>query len=214
MKNLAIKLLAFQKEVGVIVKESENPFYHSKFADINSYLEVVKPLLNNLGLVILQPLTNLPAQVMSDGLFKNPVPALETQIIDTNSGETITSLTVLPENSDPQKMGAIITYFRRFAIQSLLCLQATDDDGESAVTHTTPKASVIANKQATAHSSEPSPDDMNEIDRAFGVQSVDEVPFENNTCKDCGAEKVPGKNGKPYCVQCYKKWAAVNKPRK
>ena len=32
-------------------------------------------------------------------------------------------------------------------------------------------------------------------------------------CKDCGEKMVPGKNGKLYCVACYKKWAAINKPR-
>jgi hypothetical protein len=43
---------------------------------------------------------------------------------------------VLPENSDPQKMGSTITYFRRYALQSLFLLQAEDDDGHSAVDRT------------------------------------------------------------------------------
>ena len=40
------KLLAFQKRVGAIKKDSVNPYYKSKYVDINSLLDVVKPLLN------------------------------------------------------------------------------------------------------------------------------------------------------------------------
>lgn len=30
-------------------------------------------------------------------------------------------------------------------------------------------------------------------------------------CKDCGGNKIIGKNGKPYCKPCYIKWANANK---
>ena len=39
----------------------------------------------------------------------------------------------LPEISDPQKLGSAITYFRRYTLQSLLALQAEDDDGNKAI---------------------------------------------------------------------------------
>lgn len=120
------KLLAFQKEVGAITKDSENPYFKSKYFDINKLLEEVKPILNKLGLVLLQPLENI-----------NGKPALRTIIFDTESENTelaylMDSTIPLPENPDPQKMGSIITYFRRYAIQSLLGLQAEDDDGNYA----------------------------------------------------------------------------------
>ena len=34
--------------------------------------------------------------------------------------------------SDPQKMGSMITYYRRYTLQSLLGLQAEDDDANAA----------------------------------------------------------------------------------
>lgn len=141
MKNLALKLLAFQKEVGAVKKDSVNPFYHSKYADINSYIELVKPLLSKYGLVILQPLTSFGEKT-----------ALSTIIIDSESGEQIEDTTFLPENTDPQKMGAVITYFRRYAIQSMLCLEAEDDDANSAVEKPEPttKFSPIPTKKETA----------------------------------------------------------------
>ena len=38
----------------------------------------------------------------------------------------------MTENSDPQKFGSSVTYFRRYSCQSILSLQAEDDDGNKA----------------------------------------------------------------------------------
>ena len=113
------KLLEFQKKVGAIKKDSVNPFYKSKYADINSLLDVVKPLLNELELVCVQPLN------LMDG--KN---VLSTIIYDGDK-VVLSSSIYLPDNLDPQKIGSAITYYRRYSLQSLLLLEAEDDDAES-----------------------------------------------------------------------------------
>ena len=112
-KSIYQKLLACQKEFGAIEKTKENPYYRSHYADINDYLGAIKPILTKHGLVLLQPIdeTNL-----------------KTILVDAETGEKIESLAVMPVNTDPQKQGMIITYFRRYAIQSLLSLQAEDND--------------------------------------------------------------------------------------
>ena len=118
------KILLFQQKVGAISKDSTNPYFKSKYFDIIKLIEEVKPILNELGLVLLQPLDNI-----------NGKPALRTIIYDVNEGgySAIVDFAItIPENPDPQKMGSIITYYRRYAIQSLLFLQAEDDDGNSA----------------------------------------------------------------------------------
>lgn len=123
------KLLEFQQKVEAIKKDSKNPFFKSNYFDINSLLAEIKPLLNELGLVLLQPLDNIDLQ-----------PALRTVIFDSETGKEIIDSTIpLPNLQDPQKMGAVITYYRRYAIQSMLCLQAEDDDGNKA-SSVTPKA--------------------------------------------------------------------------
>lgn len=116
-KTIYKKILEAQKKIGAIKKDKTNPFFKSKYADINAYIEEVKPILNDCGLIIIQPL--------SADSGKN---ILKTIIIDADNGDDIKSRMALPENPDPQKMGAIITYFRRYEIQSLLFLQAEDDD--------------------------------------------------------------------------------------
>jgi len=113
------KLLAFQKKVGAIKKDSVNPFYKSKYADINSLLDVVKPLLNEVGLLAVQPLE------IREG--KN---ALITKIFDGDK-VILESAIIIPDNIDPQKIGSAITYYRRYSLQALFLLEAEDDDAES-----------------------------------------------------------------------------------
>ena len=119
------KLLELQKQVGAISKDSENPFFKSKYFDINKLLETIKPILNKLEIVILQPLRNV-----------NGRPAIGTVLIDTSdNAETKTLLDetiTLPDLTDPQKMGSAITYYRRYSLQSALGLEAEDDDGNVA----------------------------------------------------------------------------------
>lgn len=199
MKNLATKLLAFQKQVGAIPKDEVNPFFKSKYADINSFIKVIKPLLSDNGLVLLQPLSVVENR-----------PTLFTLIIDAETGEKIEHQTYLPENSDPQKMGAIITYFRRYAIQSMLCLEAEDDDGNSASsksqTVTNSPQTVKHTAQLVQTSTMPVPDFLNDDEDPF----VDEKPkpkfapkVEGATCNDCGKGKyiLNPKTNKIFCDQ-------------
>ena len=116
------KLLIFQEKVGAISKDSKNPFFKSFYFDINKLLEEVKPILTELKLVINQPLSNIEGK-----------PAIRTILTDCEANKVLFDDTItLPENNDPQKMGSAITYFRRYALQSLLALQAEDDDGNLA----------------------------------------------------------------------------------
>ena len=115
------KVSNIQQKIGKLSKDKTNPFFKSSYFDINSLLEQLQPLLKEEGLVVLQPLTTKAGR-----------PALETFLTTTDGTDKITSSIVLPDLQDPQKMGSVITYFRRYSLQSLFALQAEDDDGNSA----------------------------------------------------------------------------------
>jgi hypothetical protein len=115
--NLYTKLNEVKKEIGAISKDSTNPFFKSKYFDINSLLKHVEPLLQKNGLLLLQP-------IISNEVF--------SEIVDIETEESVTSSIALPEMEDPQKLGSAITYYRRYTLQSLLGLQAEDDDANSA----------------------------------------------------------------------------------
>ena len=112
------KLYKLQLEIGIISKDVTNPFYKSKYFDINSLIGQLHPLLKKHGLLLLQP------------ILDNKVYSIIREI---NGSGYVDSYINLPEISDPQKLGSAITYFRRYTLQSLLALQAEDDDGNKAI---------------------------------------------------------------------------------
>lgn len=114
------KILKIQTKIGVLSKDKENPFFKSKYLDINQIIAHLLPLLEEEKLTVIQPLTNIDGK-----------PALRT-IVSDDDGIIVEDVITLPENPDPQKMGSAITYYRRYALQSLFLLQAEDDDANSA----------------------------------------------------------------------------------
>jgi hypothetical protein len=117
MKNLYLKLAEVKREVGKVSKNSKNPHFKNTYADLNALIDAVEPILLEKGLLMLQPIQN---------------GNVSTIIIDCESSETIESSIALPVLQDPQKLGSAITYFRRYTLQSLLSLQAEDDDANKA----------------------------------------------------------------------------------
>lgn len=117
MKELLKALSEAKKEIGAISKEATNPFFKSKYFDINQLLEHVEPILENHGLIVLQPITR--------GF-------VQTIIMHVKTGEEVLSEIELPNIQDPQKLGSAITYYRRYTLASLLALQSTDDDANLA----------------------------------------------------------------------------------
>ena len=114
--NIYSKLYDLQNELGAISKDATNPFYKSKYFDINSLIGQLKPLLQKHNLLLIQPITD--NQVRS--------------VIYDLDGGSVESSMPLPTDLDAQKLGSAITYFRRYTLQSLLALQAVDDDGNLA----------------------------------------------------------------------------------
>jgi hypothetical protein len=115
------KILKLQSEIGVLVKTETNPFFKSKYMDINGLLEQLLPLLEKYKLVVTQPLCEVSGK-----------PALLTEVYDIEAKQSlIKGFIPLPDIQDPQKMGSAITYYRRYALQSLFLLRAEDDDANS-----------------------------------------------------------------------------------
>ena len=111
------KILEAKKEIGKATKNATNPHFKNKYVDINALIETVETILLNKGLVLLQPIEN---------------GKVYTRIVDAESKEMIESYIDLPIGGTPQAMGSAITYFRRYTLQSLLSMQAQDDDGQLA----------------------------------------------------------------------------------
>ena len=126
------KILKIQTEIGVLSKTETNPFFKSKYMDINGLLAQLLPLLSKYKVCVIQPV-----DVIND---KN---VLTTIVMDSEtSKEIVHSSIILPDIQDPQKIGSAITYYRRYSLQSLFLLQAQDDDANLASTPSTPSKKV------------------------------------------------------------------------
>jgi hypothetical protein len=123
MSNIAAALVKAQSEMSLATKDSKNPFFKSKYANLNSIREAVLPALNKNGVVVLQP------TVYVDGKS-----FVRTTLLHS-SGEVMTSDTeiICSKQNDPQAWGAALSYSRRYSLQSLMCVGAEDDDAESAM---------------------------------------------------------------------------------
>lgn len=113
-------LVKAQTAVGVVLKDQDNPYFKSKYVDINGLLSSIKPALNKNNFTLIQSLTTIDGRL-----------GMRTMLIHT-SGVKIEDSCPLPETPDAQKAGSAITYFRRYSIQSLLAVEAQDDDANLA----------------------------------------------------------------------------------
>ena len=111
------KLLEFQKKINTIKKDAKNPHFKNNYATLPQILSEVKPILSDVGLILLQP--TLDNKVI-------------TQIIDAESGDSITSELELPTGLNPQQLGSCLTYYRRYLLAGLLSLEIDDDDANLA----------------------------------------------------------------------------------
>lgn len=114
--------LAAQKKIESVIKDQNNPFFKSKYADLSSVIGACKEQLNKEGIAVLQPI---------DGM------SVETVLVH-ESGEWFSSSTpiVSKDENNPQALGSAITYAKRYGLQSMVLLPAEDDDGQAATKQT------------------------------------------------------------------------------
>lgn len=132
-KNIYKAIANFQQEMPVVGKDIEG--YGYKYSDLPTIVKEINPILKKYGLGFVQPLCGTK---------------LKTIIFHPESGETIESEVDLPvetlvyEENDKKKsvlkgfegmnraqaIGAMITYFRRYSLSSILGI-ITDKDPDA-----------------------------------------------------------------------------------
>ena len=144
-------------------KGATNPFFKSKYADLNAIREAVIPILNANGISVLQPIIHL------DG--KNFVKT----ILLHESGELMESLTEIIYNkvNDAQAQGSGISYARRYSLQSFVCVGADDDDAQKAVQSKPQATKEIMEKAKTAKAT------IEQIKTKYSVSTELEKYFNN-----------------------------------
>lgn len=135
--ELAAALAKAQGEAGTVTKDSANPFFKSNYASLAAVWEATRPILSKHQLSVVQ----MPSHDEA-GYY------VETQLMHS-SGQWIRSRTYMkPVKDDPQGIGSLISYARRYALQAVTMICPDDDDGEVAMGRTATQKPVEAPKPA------------------------------------------------------------------
>ena len=122
IKELATALAKAQAAIKGALKDSDNPFFKSKYADLSSVVEAIREPLASNGLSYVQ--------VSHDAEHAAKV---ETLILH-QSGEWLSCgpVSVPVSKQDAQGFGSAMTYARRYSLSAAFGVAPEDDDGNAA----------------------------------------------------------------------------------
>ena len=120
-------------------KNAQNPHLKSNYANLESFLNAIRPALEANGLIIIQN------AVESESI---EILRLETTIMH-ESGEYMSAVMPMPvAKKDAQGYGSAMTYARRYSIASMFGIAQADDDGHAARKSPKDSAALIRSAQS------------------------------------------------------------------
>lgn len=123
IEKLATALSKAQSQIKGAVEDSQNPHFRSKYASLQSVIDVARDPLAANGLAVTQLLTEGGTAHVS----------METVLMHS-SGQWISSTFHVPvTKQDAQGYGSACTYARRYSYMSIIGIAPIDDDGNAAV---------------------------------------------------------------------------------
>ena len=128
--NLTLALSIVQGKMSHAVKDSANPFFKSKYADLESVWDACRSLLADNGLAVMQ----------FPGLYTDHDKSMSlTTVISHKSGEYLSQEMSVPvTKADAQGAGSALTYMRRYALAAVVGVVQADDDGNAAALSSKP----------------------------------------------------------------------------
>ena len=120
--KLATALSIVQGKLTHAKKDSANPFFKSKYADLESVWDACRSLLAENGLAVMQ----FPGEFVDGTMSLNTV-------LTHSSGEYMSYLMSVPMTKmDAQGAGSCISYMRRYSLAAVVGVVQADDDGNAA----------------------------------------------------------------------------------
>ena len=125
INELVTALAKAQSEITPAIKDSLNPHFKSKYADLSSVWEACRLPLTKNGLAVIQT-----TEVINDKL------TVVTTLAHSSGQWMKSNLPVLTATNTPQALGSALTYMRRYALSAITGVApGDDDDGEAAMSH-------------------------------------------------------------------------------
>lgn len=119
--QLAAALATAQGAMAAARKDSQNPHFKSKYADLASVWDAVRGPLSAHGLAVVQTLTTAETGAVA-----------VTTTLAHESGEWVSdTVSLMPAKMDAQGLGSVVTYLRRYSLSAIVGGYADDDDAET-----------------------------------------------------------------------------------
>jgi hypothetical protein len=119
--ELAAALAKAQAAMDNAKKDSDNPFFKSKYADLTAIWSACREQLTANGLAIVQATDESDDAVV-----------VVTKLIHSSGQWMEGRLRMKPVKNDPQGIGSCISYARRYALAAMVGVCTEDDDAEAA----------------------------------------------------------------------------------
>ena len=134
--NLKTAMLEFQKLSISASKDGKNPHFKSNYATLEAVIEAVNQG-NQFGLFFTQEIKFRDLYDSNEELNQSTLyPIVRTTVHHVNDNNIFVSecpILLQPASlQNPQKLGAAITYLKRYTLQSVYGLPSEDDDGNLA----------------------------------------------------------------------------------
>jgi len=138
--SLFAALAKAQAKIKHAVKDSKNPHFNSKYADLAAVAEACREALTENGICVIQDPSTIGNQVTC------------VTTLGHASGESYESkpLAMVPRDLSPQTVGSCVTYLRRYQLASVVGVAPDDDDGNAAQGLASPKGEAGTAKPAAA----------------------------------------------------------------
>ncbi len=132
LNELGAALARAQGKMENAKKDTANPFFKSKYADLAGVWDAIREPLSSEGLSVIQTPKEAPEGRVG----------LVTTLLHS-SGQTYSTEFSMPvkDASNPQAVGSALTYARRYALMGLCGIAPEDDDGNSAAAKPPPRKS-------------------------------------------------------------------------
>lgn len=120
--DLAAALAKAQGQMTAAAKDSVNPHFKSKYADLAAVWDAIREPLSQNGLAVVQ------APRLTDGNAQ----VLDSILLHASGQWMASTLEIKCKDALPQTQGSAITYARRYALMALVGIAPDDDDGNAA----------------------------------------------------------------------------------
>lgn len=120
-KSIAAALAAAQSEMGKALKESNNPHFRNKYADLGNVMDACMPALSKNGIALIQPTGE-----DEGGRY------VETVLLHTSGESLRCRVPLIVSKNDMQGYGSAVTYARRYGLMAMAGIAPEDDDGNAA----------------------------------------------------------------------------------